>query len=104
MAGKTKAKKATPKKSPESLAGKKAKTPAPNVIVYTSDDCIYCHRAMDFLKENNIVFQARNVDNPKFAKEAFDKSDQYGVPVIVVAKDVVIGFDEGRLKTLLRIK
>lgn len=76
----------------------------PKVIVYTAEWCPWCHRAMDFLKANNIPFEARDVDTPVFAQESMEKSGQSGIPVIVIGKEVIVGFDEQKLRAVLRIK
>jgi glutaredoxin len=74
------------------------------VIVYTAGWCPWCHKAMEFLTGSKVKFEIRDVDNPVFAQEAMEKSGQGGIPVIIVGKDVVIGFDDVKLKSLLNIK
>jgi len=74
------------------------------VVVYTAEWCPWCHRAMDFLKENGIEFEARDVDEPKYAQEAIEVSGQNGIPVIVIGNEVVVGFDQMRLRELLHLK
>ncbi len=76
---------------------------ARKVIVYEADWCVWCHRLMDFLKKNKVPFEARDVEKG-YAEEAMKKSGQMGIPVTVIDDEVVIGFDEKRLKELLRIK
>ena len=76
----------------------------PKVVVYTATWCPWCHKATEFLAERKVKFEARDVDEPANAQEAMAKSGQGGIPVIVVGKDVVIGFDEPKLKALLKLK
>ena len=38
------------------------------------------------------------------AKEAVEKSGQRGVPIIDIDGEIVVGFDEEKLKKLLKIK
>jgi len=66
--------------------------------------------AKDFFKENNVEFTEYDVasDQSK-AEEMVKRSGQMGVPVIVVSKDdsepeMLVGFQESRLKELLGIK
>ncbi|MFH1636883.1 MAG: glutaredoxin domain-containing protein [Candidatus Woesearchaeota archaeon] len=74
------------------------------VKVYSTQACPYCHMAEDFLKENKIEFEHIDVSNDQeAAKEMVEKSGQMGVPVIDVDGEIVIGFDRGRLKELLKI-
>ncbi|USN87620.1 MAG: glutaredoxin family protein [Candidatus Nomurabacteria bacterium] len=72
------------------------------VTIYTTPTCHFCHAAKDFFKANNVEFTEHNVaaDHDK-AKEMVDMTNQMGVPVIKIGDDVVIGFDEGKVKELL---
>lgn len=73
-----------------------------SVVIYSTPTCHYCHMAKDFFNENNITFTDYNVaeDADKRA-EVVQRSGQMGVPVIFVGDDMVIGFNEGKLKELL---
>lgn len=75
------------------------------VEIYSTDTCHFCHMAKDFFKENNVSFIDYNVGTDIAKRsEMLEKSGQMGVPVIVVdGKDVVVGFDQPRLKELLGI-
>lgn len=75
------------------------------VIVYSTTTCPWCHRAMDFLKENKIEFEEINIaKNPEKAKEMIDKSGQMGVPVIEIDGQIVVGFDKDKIKAIFGIK
>lgn len=65
--------------------------------------------AKDFFAAHNIPFADHDVGADLEARKVMvDKTQQMGVPVITVAKDghedVIIGFDEARLRELLDIK
>ncbi len=75
-----------------------------NVIVYWADWCPWCHRVMDFLKEHNIKFEGRDVQDKKYAEESMKKSGQAGIPVTDIDGQIVVGFDTNKLKELLKIK
>lgn len=77
---------------------------ASKVIVYMADWCVWCHRAMDFFKEQKVAFEARNVDEPKYAKEAVEKSGQAGIPVIDIDGIIIVGFDMKKMKEVLGLK
>ena len=75
------------------------------VEIYSTATCHFCHMAKDFFTAHSVPFTDYNVgvDTAKRA-EAVQKSGQMGVPVIVVdGKDVVVGFDQDRLSSLLGI-
>jgi glutaredoxin 3 len=72
------------------------------VSIYTTSTCHFCQMAKEFFKANNVSYNEYNVgeDDAKRA-EMIEKSGQMGVPVIYVGDDMVIGFNEGKLKELL---
>ena len=77
----------------------------PNVTIYTTPTCTYCHMAKDYFKEYNIAYEEKDVAVDIPAQEAMiEKSGQMGVPVIDVGGEIVIGFDRTRLEALLGIK
>lgn len=77
---------------------------AKKVIVYSAEWCPWCHRAIDFLKQNKVDFEIRNVEEGHNGEEAMKKSGQAGIPVIDVGGEIVVGFDTERLKQLLHLK
>lgn len=75
-----------------------------SVIIYTTPTCHFCHAAKDFFAEHGIVFTEKDAARDEAARaEAVAKSGQMGVPVIDVAGDIVVGFDEPKLRALLAI-
>lgn len=74
------------------------------VTIYTTPTCSYCKAAKAFFREHNVAYTEYDVaaDKEK-AQEMITKSGQMGVPVILVGDDLIVGFDEDRLKTLLSI-
>ena len=74
------------------------------VTIYTTPTCHFCHAAKDFFSANGIQFTDYNVaaDLPK-RQEMIQKSGQMGVPVITIDKDLMVGFDEERLRQLLLV-
>jgi len=76
-----------------------------NVAIYTTPTCVYCKKAKAFFKENNVSFQEYNVvEDAAKRDEMIEKSGQMGVPVIAVDGELIIGFDEPKLRELLEIK
>jgi glutaredoxin 3 len=75
------------------------------VIIYSTPSCHYCNMAKDFFKENNIAYETFDVQSDLAKrKEMIDRSGQMGVPVIYVGNELVMGFDEDKLRELLDIK
>jgi glutaredoxin 3 len=76
----------------------------PNVTIYSTPTCVYCNMAKTFFKANNVSFIEHNVASDLAArKEMIDKTGQMGVPVIEAGGEVVVGFDEPKLRSVLGI-
>ena len=74
------------------------------VTIYSTPTCHFCHAAKDFFAENGVKFSDYNVASDlEKRKEMIEKSGQMGVPVIYVGDQLVVGFDEPKLRELLAI-
>lgn len=77
---------------------------SPKVTIYTTPTCHFCHAAKDFFSENNIVFTEYDVAKDLAKRqEMVQKSGQMGVPVIAVNENIIVGFDEDRLRETLKV-
>jgi len=75
------------------------------IKVYTNSSCPYCTRVKKFLKEHNIKFKEINISvYPQAAKELKSKTGQTGVPVVLTGSHKIVGFDENKLRNILKIK
>ena len=74
------------------------------VTIYSTPTCHFCHMAKEFFKENDVNFTDYNVvEDIEARQEMLEKSGQMGVPVIFIGDDMVIGFDEPRIRELLEL-
>ncbi len=80
------------------------------IIVYATTTCPYCKMLKDYLKEKNFAFTEKLVDLDEAAREEMMTSSKgfLGVPFTVVnldngAKETIVGFDKGRLDSVLGI-
>lgn len=75
-----------------------------DVTIYSTPVCHFCHAAKDFFKANNVEYTEHDVaaDADK-RTEMVEMTGQMGVPVIKIGDDVIIGFDEPKLKELLSL-
>lgn len=72
------------------------------VKVYSTSTCPYCVKAKEFFKEHNVDFTDIDVSqNQEAAQEMIKKSGQMGVPVIEIDGNIIVGFDEQKIKELL---
>ncbi len=75
-----------------------------NVKIYSTPTCPWCIRTKQFLKENNIAFEAIDVSNNQQAiEEMIQKTGQMAVPVLDIEGEIIVGFDKERIKTALGI-
>jgi glutaredoxin-like YruB-family protein len=73
-----------------------------NVEIYSTPTCTFCNMAKDFFKANDVAYTEYNVaEDIEKRKEMVERSGQMGVPVIFIGDDMVIGFDEAEIKSLL---
>ena len=74
------------------------------VTIYSTPTCHFCHAAKDFFTEHQIAFTDINVATDLTKRqEMIQKSGQMGVPVIDIGGELVVGFDEDRLRELLNV-
>ncbi len=74
------------------------------VEIYSTETCHFCHMAKDWLKEKGVPFTDYNVGTDMGKrKEMVELTGQMGVPVIKIGDEVVVGFNEGKLKELLGV-
>lgn len=75
------------------------------VTVYTTPTCPWCRKTKEFLEEEGVEFEERDVaDDEDAAEEMIEISGQRGVPVTVVdgeEREVVVGFDPDTLREVL---
>ena len=74
------------------------------VKVYSTPSCFFCKQLKEFLKENKIKFEEVNVqEDQEAAMEMIQKTGQTGVPVTEIDGKIVIGFDEEKLREVLKL-
>lgn len=72
------------------------------VTVYSTPTCPYCSAAKDYFREKSIDFEDYDVsEDREKAREMIEKTGQQGVPVIEIDGEVIVGFDKGKIDSLL---
>ena len=75
------------------------------IKVFSTPTCPFCVALKNFLEEHNIQFEYLDVaENEAAREEMVKKSGQMGVPVVDIDGEIIIGFDQDRIKKLLKIK
>lgn len=73
-------------------------------IIYSTPTCHFCQAAKAFFTENNVAYEDFNVaEDAAKRQEMIEMTGQLGVPVIRIGDDVIVGFDEGKVKELLGV-
>lgn len=71
-----------------------------NVMIYTSDSCVYCQLAKEYFHTNNIEFKEKNIKEPVARKELISMGMR-SVPVIKIDDEVILGFDQEKIEQVL---
>lgn len=79
------------------------------IVVYSTTTCPYCLMLKNYLKEKNIAFEEKLIDSDDKAREEMLalSGGFMGVPFTAVEKDdgtkeIIVGFDKGKLEQLLQ--
>lgn len=74
---------------------------APQVIVYSTKNCIDCNLVKQFLTEKGVSFEVRDVMTKREYQEEVERFGFMGVPVTVVSDQAVKGYQPDELQKLL---
>lgn len=78
--------------------------PAKRVTVYSTPSCPWCNTLKTFLRKHNIYFTDVDVSKDQSAaQDLVRRSGQQGVPQTEINGEIVVGFDQLRLRKLLEI-
>lgn len=76
-----------------------------SVTIYSADWCAFCHAAMEYLDKLGVKYTEKNVEEKQeFAREAVEKSNQTGIPVLDIDGTIVVGFDRPKIDAALKAK
>ncbi len=74
-----------------------------SVKVYSTPTCPWCTVAKNYLKSHNVQFEDVDVSKDRNAAvEMIQKSGQRGVPVLDIDGNIIVGFDQGAIDSLIR--
>jgi len=74
------------------------------VIMYSTSWCGYCKKAARHFRKNNIPFQEYDIEKNRKAAKTYKKLNGRGVPLILVGKKRMTGFDANRFDRLYQGK
>jgi len=72
------------------------------VTIYSTPTCHFCQMAKHFFSDNKVKYTDYDVATDIGKRnEMIEKSGQMGVPVIVIGDELIVGYDEDRLRESL---
>ncbi len=78
------------------------------ITMYGLTTCPHCKRTLEFLKKNGVEFDTvwlddlKGEDKKKAVEKIYNISGSYSVPLIVKGDKFVLGFDEEKIRELIK--
>ena len=73
----------------------------PEVIMLGTWWCPYCYQARRYLTDNNISYCEYDIERSAEGERLFNEVNGQVIPVLLIDKYMISGFDEARLENLL---
>lgn len=83
-----------PAPSAPATAAKPSAAAAPPVVMYATSWCPYCAKARAYFARNGIAYTEHDIEKSAGAHAEFKRLGGRGVPLILVGRERVNGFDE----------
>jgi glutaredoxin-like YruB-family protein len=72
------------------------------ITVYTTPQCPWCHKAMEYLENQGVDYEEKNVaEDREAADKMLDLTGQRSVPVIAKGSLYVVGYSPEEIDKLL---
>jgi glutaredoxin len=75
--------------------------PSQVLVVFTLPGCPACHRCREYLSQKGVIFEERSVAEPEFRRQLVEDYKAHATPTLVCGEDVIVGFDQGRIDSLI---
>ena len=72
------------------------------VVMYSTSWCKYCAKARRYFNKNNIDYTEVNIEQSAEARKEFDEVDGRVVPLILVGKYKITGFNQKKFSKIYR--
>lgn len=72
-----------------------------NVVLYATDWCPYCEKTRTLLTSKGIPFKEMNIETSEEARSQYQRLAANGVPVLLVAGEVVRGYNPKKIEAVL---
>lgn len=75
---------------------------APEIVVYTSPTCGFCHMVKEYLEDKNVTFAEKDVSTDQEALMfVLEKVGQAVTPITIIGDSIIVGFDRPQLDEAL---
>lgn len=72
------------------------------IKIYIDPNCEWCNKLKDWMKKENLSYQELDVtESDTYRDELLEKSSQLAVPVIDIDGEIIVGFNEQKIKEVL---
>lgn len=71
------------------------------VVLYATDWCPYCEKTRALLAAKGIPYQEMNIETSEEARSQYQRLAANGVPVLLVAGEVVRGYNHKKMEAVL---
>jgi len=78
-----------------------SKANPPKIIMYGSQNCMYCHIAKQFFRKHNLPFTEYDIDASSKHREMFYILGGKGTPLLIVNNEIIHGYDERLIRNAL---
>jgi len=76
----------------------------PDITIYSTPTCVYCHMAMNYLKSKKIAYKEVDVSqDAEGAKFVQDTLGYIATPVITIGDKNILGFDKPAIDAALNL-
>lgn len=74
----------------------------PQVVVYSSPTCGFCHMVKEYLTDHGVAFEERDISTDQEAlMYVLEKVGQAVTPITTIGEKVIVGFDRPQLDEAL---
>lgn len=71
------------------------------VVLYATDWCPYCEKTRSLLTSKGIPYREMNIETSAEARQQYQRLAANGVPVLLIAGDLVRGYNPKKMEGLL---
>lgn len=72
-----------------------------DVIMFTAQSCASCKKAKNFLFQNKVQFEQKDINVDANAREELQRRNISGVPTFLIGEDYVTGFEPAKILKLI---